>query len=103
MNQTLDSLPLGRDRVFSDVCNNHILLGRVERKSGIVLWEDELMWILGNQGVHCNESVFSLFYIHPSLFLFVKGPQFWFAVLPRSPAHSHGGTVSLSVSPGSRD
>lgn len=54
MNQTLDFLPLGRGGVFSDVCNNRILLGRVERKFEMALWEEVLMWILGNQEVHCN-------------------------------------------------
>lgn len=80
MNRTLDSLPLGRGGVFSDVCNNRILLGRVERKFEMALREEVLMWILGNQGVHCNESV--------GLWHFLG-----------SPAHSHGGTVSLSASP----
>lgn len=84
MNQTLDSLPLGRGGVFSDVCNNRILLGRVERKFEMALEEEVLMWILGNQGVHCNESVLSLFYIHP-LPLFVERLPCCFVALPGIP------------------
>lgn len=71
MNRTLDSLPLGRGGVFSGVCNNRILLGRVERKFEMALWEEVLMWILGNQGVHCNESV--------------KRLPCWFVALPGIP------------------
>lgn len=41
----------------SAVCGNCTMLGRVERKVLSAVGEDGLLWMLGGQGVDCNDHL----------------------------------------------